>query len=439
MWNDLKIRIDKPQLFKIINYQPHPAQEKLHSSEARFRVLMCGRRWGKSLSAAMEAVCAMLIPQQRGWVVAPTYELAEKIFREVFWIFNKNEYLKQLVVKSSMSHQGMTIELSNGSKLDGKSADNEVSLLGEGLNFLIVDEASMVKADTWLRALRPTLTDKKGWALFISTPRGKNWFYELYMLGQQENSEYESWSFPTSSNPYVDAAEIDAAQQNYGGSNNLMFRQEYMAEPIESADAYFNWNVITSCIDESIVMLDKKYNEGHEYYLGLDLARMGQDASVFTIVEKDAHDGLLRVVYCEETHHALLNEAIGRAKDLQRRFGFRRIFIDQTGLGAGVVDMLREECGYLIEPITFTIQTKEDMFSNLKMLMETGRLKYPKINKLIAQMQDLRFEYKSTGHMSIKHSDNGFDDYPDSLALAVYFNKFRPNTAPQIMGFQRKT
>lgn len=428
---DYRIRVDKVKLFGDIKYIPHPKQKLLHESTARFRVLRCGRRWGKTKAAAYEAISAMLIPQQRGWIVAPTYDLAKKMFREVYWAFMKNPQLRQLVKRASNSINLMEIELINGSVCTGKSADNPVSLIGEGLNWLIIDEAARIKEEIWQESLRPTLADKQGWALFISTPRGLNWFNDLYIYGQEDKFGYMSWSFPSETNPYLPAEEIEEARLT---TPFLVFQQEYMAEPVAAQDVYFNWEVIDDAIDNDIQEMNMKEHPRYEYYLGLDVARQGEDSSVFIIVEKRWDSETLRVVKIIEIRHKLTTEVINRAKLLDSDFQFKKVFVDETGLGAGVTDGLRAEIGHKVEGIVFTQQSKEDMYSNLRMLLEKKLLRYRKNEKLIYQLKDLRYEQKaSSKHLSIHHSDNGHDDFTDALALSVYWMKMRPRYVPRII------
>ena len=151
---------------------------------------------------------------------------------------------------------------------------------------------------------------------------------------------------------------------------------------------------------------------------------MGQDKSVFLIIEEAWDTDVLRVVYIEETTHKLLTDAIGRVQYLHNRFNFTKIFLDETGLGAGPSDVLRERIGHIIEPITFTLKSKQDIYSNLKSQMENGRVKFPPIKKLKSELLDLKYEFTESGNMKIHHSDRGHDDYCDALALAMY--NFKP-------------
>lgn len=169
-----------------------------------------------------------------------------------------------------------------------------------------------------------------------------------------------------------------------------------------------------------------------KYYLGVDFARMGEDSSCFIVVEDAWDDDVIRVVSIEETHHKLLTDAVGRITIMDRKYKFQKIYLDSTGLGAGPGDILRERLGTRVEPIVFTSKSKQDIYSNLKVLMEKGTLKIPNDKKLIYQLMDLRYEITSGGNIKIHHSERGFDDYCDALALAVYAFKPKPRYRPVI-------
>ena len=214
--------LDKFSYFKICGYSPHPGQLKVHQSPARFRVLVAGRRWGKSLLAAKEVEPVLMLPGRRVWVVAPTYDLANKVFREVW---------DSLIVKRQLptlrkSEGELYIRFLWGATLEGKSAENPDSLVGEGLDLLVIDESARMSPLVWERYLRPTLTDKMGQALFISTPEGYNWFYQLYLRGQ-DGGEWESFRFPSWENPHLPAKDIEEAKRSLSQET---FAQEYGAQ-----------------------------------------------------------------------------------------------------------------------------------------------------------------------------------------------------------------
>lgn len=161
------------------------------------------------------------------------------------------------------------------------------------------------------------------------------------------------------------------------------------------------------------------------YVMGVDFARMGSDLSVYIVLEQTMDSDNLYAVYIEEQQHKKLTDAMGRVKILEKYFNFVKIIMDETGLGAGAVDELNETVGWKAEGLRFTIQSKNDIYSNLKKLMAQGRLKIPRHQKLLYQLSDLRYEATSTGMLKIHHGERGHDDYCDALALAAYWWKER--------------
>ena len=145
--NGKQLRLDKRKLFEKLGYKPHPGQIEVHKSRASRRIVACGVRWGKTLCAAMEGVAAALEPRERsvGWIVAATYDLADRVFREIQLVVVT--HLRHRIVIMRESDRKIVLRNLGGglSEIRAKSADNPVSLLGEGLDWLIVDEASRLK------------------------------------------------------------------------------------------------------------------------------------------------------------------------------------------------------------------------------------------------------------------------------------------------------
>jgi hypothetical protein len=147
-----------------------------------------------------------MAPRDRsiGWVCAPTYDLAEKVFREIAIIVA--EHLRhRIVTLREHDHKIVLRNLGGGlSEIRGKSSDNPVSLLGEGLDWLIIDEAARLKPQIWESYLSQRLLDKRGWALMISTPRGKGWFFDAWRRGQGLiATPRPGWNLPLGS-PFLD-------------------------------------------------------------------------------------------------------------------------------------------------------------------------------------------------------------------------------------------
>ena len=197
------------KLWKAIGYKPHDKQLEFHTSNARFKVPVCGRRFGKSRMAAAEIEPYLLgVEPTRGWIVGPEYKTGEKEFRYLWQDVILTMKLKQLgLVKRAaynMRTGEMYIEMANGSRVDVMSAEHADGLVGEGLHWLIVSEAAKQSPQIWEKYLRPALADYKGKAIFPSTPEGFNWYYDVYKLGQDDRyQEWDSWRYPSWENPYV--------------------------------------------------------------------------------------------------------------------------------------------------------------------------------------------------------------------------------------------
>lgn len=233
-------RFDKLAFFRDLGYEPHSGQREIHLDEHPRRVVACGVRWGKTLCAAMEGLAAAMAPRDRsfGWVVAPTYDLANKVFREMVLIANRR--LRHRVVKVSERSNLLVLRNMAGgiSEIRAKSAENPVSLLGEGLDWVIIDETARLKPEIWQSHISQRLIDRKGWALLISTPKGKGYFFELYRRGQDPDPVYRSWNRPSWTNPHLDSELIEEQRRHVP---ERVFLQEYGAQFIEGAGAVFRY------------------------------------------------------------------------------------------------------------------------------------------------------------------------------------------------------
>lgn len=224
-----RLQLSKTALFDHVGYFPHDGQDAVHKSTAAYRVLACGARWGKSTCASMEAVAAMLEPCEAsiGWVVAPTYDLCNRVFQRVEELV-RSRFRHRLIEVNARERKIVVVNLGGGkSELRAKSGDNPTSLLGEGLSYVIVDEAARLKREVWESHLAQRLVDRLGWALLLSTPRGLNWFHAMYRRGQRSEPGFASWASPSWQNPSLDKAVIEAERNRLKPD---AFAQEYGAE-----------------------------------------------------------------------------------------------------------------------------------------------------------------------------------------------------------------
>lgn len=206
-------------------FNVHSGQKEVMHFKSRFKVIVAGRRWGKSKLAAVSLVqAAASRAKSLVWYVAPTYGMCKSIM----WPDLIEIIPKKWIRKSNETIQ--FIELVNGSRIELKGCDKPDSLRGVGLHFLVIDEAQDIKKETWTTVLRPTLSDKQGGALIIGTPKGFNWLYDVYQEGQKpvnrKNGLWASWQFPTMTSPFIPPEEIEAAKRDM---DEKVFNQEFNA------------------------------------------------------------------------------------------------------------------------------------------------------------------------------------------------------------------
>ena len=209
-------------------------QKIVSDDTSRFKVVVAGRRWGKSHLSMNEMAKFARYPNKKIFYVAPTYRQA----KQILWDDLKAK-MTQCRWAKKINESDLTITLVNGSKIHLRSADNPDSLRGISIDFLVMDEAAMIDHKTWTEVLRPALSDKKGHALFITTPKGRNWIFDLW-TGAHSQPGWQSYQFTTLDGGQVEQDEIDAAR---GDLDEKTFNQEYCATFESYAGMiYYNWN-----------------------------------------------------------------------------------------------------------------------------------------------------------------------------------------------------
>jgi len=377
--------LSKSALFRDIHYEPHPGQRAIHESTASRRIVACGVRWGKSLCAAMEALAAAMEPKPRsiGWIVGPTYDLSDKIYRELIVVVA--ERLRHRIVTLRDNEKRLVLRnLSGGlSEIRGKSADNPISLLGEGLDWLIIDEAARLKPTIWEGHLSQRLIDKRGWALLISTPRGKGYFYDLFRRGQGQDPDHASWNCPSWTNPHLDPHLIEEERSRIP---ERVFRQEYGGEFIEGSGQVFR-NVRECATGEW-----QEPHKGESYHAGVDLGKV-QDFSVIVVMNSKRE-----VVHVDRFNKVDWSFQISRIKAATERY-----------INA--------------QPYPFTTKSKAALVDNLVLLLERREITLPRPELWPEGLEELEgFEYSVTDSGTVRTGAPGgmHDDCAVALALAAW-------------------
>ncbi len=221
-------------------------QYKISQSHKRFKVLISGRRFGKTYLAITEMMKYAALPNQRIWYVAPTLKMAKDIcwsnLKEVLHQFNWIEDINETTLTITMRKSNSTISL--------KSADMPDSLRGTGLNFLVLDEFSDIPKRTWFEVLRASVSDTLGSVFMCGTPRGYgNWSYEMFLKGKQDK-EWDSFQYTTLDGGMVNKSEIEQARSDL---DQRTFRQEFEGTFENYSGAiYYNFHPVDSVVDKQI-------------------------------------------------------------------------------------------------------------------------------------------------------------------------------------------
>ena len=365
--------------------KPHAAQRAVLDSPARFRVMMCGRRFGKSLISQNISIENGLNNKKVAYIT-PTYQLGKTFFQEICKVLPEKIYKK--------NESDLTINFITGGQIRFFTGERLDALRGLKFHLVIIDEASYIAnlQDGWLNSIRPTLTDYKGLAIFLSTPRGKNFFYSLYMKGGEP--DWEAFKFTTYDNPHIDPTEIDAAKFQLP---NVVFEQEYMANPMENAANPFGSEHINSCVKDGIA--------GKAEYYGIDLAKSVDWTAIIGL------DKLGQVVHFERFQKDWMQtkEAILRLpKNLP-------IMIDSTGVGDAIVEELQKKFTQM-HGFKFTSTSKQQLLEALANSIQTKTISYP-TGLIKEELEIFEYTFTSTG---VRYSaPSGFhDDCVIALSLA---------------------
>jgi len=380
-----------------INAKPHAGQLEVHNSGARFKVLSAGRRWGKTRLGVNE--CLDVAAQGgRAWWVSPSYKTSEVGWRPLRQIARKISGAEIRLVDRVVNFPG-------GGFVAVRSADNPDSLRGEGLDFVVMDECAFMQREAWTEAIRPALSDRQGKVLFISTPKGRNWLWEIYRRGVSGEEGWQSWTFPTANNPYIAKEEIEAAKRDLP---EMIFRQEYLAEFIDDAGGVFRR------VQEAAVLEPKEYEEGKQYIAGVDVAA-SVDFTVVSVLDAESKDQ----VYLDRFNRVDYPVLIDRLEAVYHRYHMTSMVVESNSIGRPVIDELVIR-GLNIIPFTTTSATKQSIIQNLQAAFENGQIRILNNPVLIGELLSFESKRNASGGFSYSAPDGMNDDCVMSLAIAWY-------------------
>lgn len=381
----------------------HPGQREVANHAARFKVLACGRRWGKTRLGSLLCLKDGL-EGKRVWWVAPSYPVAQ-----IGWQAIKG--MARQIPGSTKREFDRMIILPSGGNIQVKSADNPDGLRGVGLDFVVIDEAAFVNEDAWQKALRPALSDRQGGALIISTPNGRNWFYHAFNKGiNPDEPEWMAWSKPSDSNPYFPKGELEEARRDMPSA---IFEQEYLAEFLENNRGVFH--NLEQCL--TLAPANPEDHKGHSIYCGCDWGKKN-DFTVFSIGCSTCLKEL-ELVRSNQIDYAFQRQILD---SLYRKWGITSILAESNAMGEPIIEELQRS-GLPVNPFVTTAATKPPLIENLALVFQEAEWAF--LADPVARMELEAYEAKTsktTGRTSYGAPDgeNYHDDTVIARALMVW-------------------
>lgn len=394
-----EIRLILPEL--------HQSQLTIKNNARRFNVVDCGRRFGKTFLGIDRASGPILHGYPVGWF-APTYKILNQAWRDIKTAFRP--------IVSSISEQDHRIEFITGGVLECWTLENPDAGRSRRYKRAIVDEAGRARnlEEAYQESIRPTLSDFQGDADFLSTPRGKNFFYRLYLRGLDSANypDWACWQMPTASNPYIAADEIEAARRELP---QRVFEQEYLAEFIEDGCGVFRG--IDACIDAGRTANEVRRPD-RDYYMGVDLAKY-EDFTAITVMDSTG-----RQVWFERFNRISWELQIERMVNVAAIFE-PYILIDQTGIGDPLLENLRR--GLCERNINSTADgykldntSKTQLIDNYSISIERGAVRLMDIEVQTCELKAFEYELTKAGNLRMNAAPGYHDDTVISGALAEW-------------------
>lgn len=385
----------------------NPGQRAVAWDSHRFRVVVAGRRWGKTTLAIRELARFAREPARTCWYIAPSYRMARQIvwdrlkyrLYDLRWIADKNE-------------SDLSLTLRNGSRICLRGADNPDSLRGVSLDFVIFDEAAMIDHRAWTEVIRPTLSDRRGHGMFIGTPMGRNWFYDLYQsASQRDTPNWSAWTYTTAEGGNVSAEEIQQAQADM---DIRQYRQEYLASfETYEGQIYYNFDRAES--------VQQQAASANTIIVGMDFNVSPMTAVIMHRTNLGLHVESEIVIYNSNTQEMV--------EEIQRRYANYTVMVfpdpagvqRKTSAGGRTDIMILQQAGFQVKYRTAHPSVRDRINSvNALLLNAQGQRRLtvdPGCRRLIEALEKHTYREDTL----IPNKDQGYDHITDALGYAVEF------------------
>jgi phage FluMu gp28-like protein len=413
---------NNPTLFAqhLLNFKPFPYQQQLLNDQSKRIVACMARQTGKTTTIATKAIhFAYTNPNTTTLIISPSLRQSMIMFDKIQTLTTQN----QLLTKSITRKTHTIIQLTNNSRIIALPCSENL-LRGYTAQQAICDEAAFIPEKTITQIIFPMLSTTNGTAIFLSTPWDKNHFFHKAFL----NPTYTTHKIKATDCPLITPEFLTEMQQTM---THEAYKMEYEAEFVEDQNSYFPQDLIRKTVElaqklglEPVPSLEAQIPEG-EYFAGLDFGKL-QDHSALAVVK--TQDNTLKLIFMHEFPlDTPYTHVIGHLARANQKFHFRRVQVDQSGVGEPILEEVRSQGVDCVEGVKFTAQTKEQLLSGLKIVMEQGRLAIPYERRLCEQLNEQQYAYSKNGCLVFSHPANSKDDMLWALALAVAGSKMEPS------------
>lgn len=409
----------------MLGHQLFKYNKEYADSNERFLIYRSGRQAGKTMTTAVKAIhwsfFAPILSQDAREkkeatiiIAAPTQNQASIMFDRIRTLVKNSEFLSKYVMRSTQTE--MWVQWLNKGGITKiyvrATGETGVTLRGYSPHVIIADECAFIKRSIMVAFLPSGMaTQANVW--LTSTPFGKQgYFYESSMASRPrvEDGLWMEFHVKSTDNPKI--AEDPLFLEQVKQLSQEEYTQEVLGEFLDIGDSLIPFDLLMAAHSRRW-----KPQGATRFYMGLDVARSGRDETVYMIIEVDEGSNIRVVEYSKESQSNLV-DIVGTVGEYMQRYPLETVFIDETGLGGGVVDLARRR-DYPVRGITFSLSEKSKMYSNIRMIFENKKIVVPQDDKrVLYQLSYLKREYTEEGKLKVKVEEGTKDDHADALALA---------------------
>ena len=397
----------------IWGWKPHETQKKWLLTDAGVKVASCGRRWGKTEAAAVDAATlAILHPGSKQIIVSPTYDQSRLIFDHIERLMTGSRLTRGITKITRTPYPRLAL---GSSLIMARTADEDGrNLRGHSADRVIVDEAAFVRDSVISEVISPMLADRNGRLVMISTPFGRNHFYRAFMrgAGSDDGAACRSFNFPSWANPHISRQYIETQRQEI---SPRQFAVEYEAQFIDDSNCVFAWEDIEAAVSDSHAA-----DADGVVVAGIDWARYSDYTAVVAMVsdERGCH-----IIGIDRFNKMGWDSQITRVAQFLKTHRVSCALADSTSIGDPLLEQLRARLwdfgiDVAVEGYTFSNRSKRDLIEHLSLKFAHRSITILPDEQLLRELQYYEYELPASGNVRMNGRVGIDDDLVIALALA---------------------